>query len=97
MKDLVNELQEVTDWFQLGLCLGVPESVLRTIQRDLDTTNKRKQEMLIEWMKRVQVPKWSTMVKALLDMGMIDQAIKITLIHFGKLNTKHVHVLQRSP
>lgn len=97
MKDLVNELQEVTDWFRLGLSLRVPESVLRTIEQDLDTTNKRKQEMLIEWMKRVQVPKWSTMVKALFDMGMTDQAIKIVLIHFGKLNIKHVHVLQRSP
>ena len=80
MKDLVNELQEVTDWFQLGLSLRVPESVLKTIERDLDTTNKRKQEMLIEWMKR-EVPKWSTMVKALFDMGMTDQAIKIASKH----------------
>ena len=88
MKDLVNELQEVTDWFQLGLSLRVPESVLRTIQQDLITTNKCRQEMLIEWMKQ-EVPKWSTIVKALLDAGMTDQAIKIALIHFGRLNTKH--------
>lgn len=92
MKDLVNELQEVTDWFQLGLSLRVPVSVLRTIQRDLVTTNKCRQEMLIEWMKR-EVPKWSTIVKALLDVGMTDLAIEIALIHFGRLNTKHVHAL----
>ena len=87
MQDLVNELQEVTDWFQLGLCLRVPPSVLRTIQRDSkEDTNKCREEMLKTWMKR-EVPMWSTIVKALVDMKMADLALKIASKHFGKLKT----------
>ena len=86
LQDLVNELQEVTDWFQLGQCLKVPLSVLRTIQQDSkgDTT-KCRQEMLKTWMKW-EVPMWSTIVKALLDMKMADLALKIASKHFCKLN-----------
>ena len=87
LQDLVNELQEVTDWFQLGLCLRVPLSVLRTIQKDSkEDTNKCRQEMLKTWMKR-EVPMWSTIVKALVDMKMADLALKIASKHFGKLKT----------
>jgi len=66
LKDLVNELQGVRDWFRLGMCLRVPESVLMTIRRDIQTTSTCRQEMLTAWMKR-EVPTWSTLVKALLD------------------------------
>ena len=86
LQDLVNELQEVTDWFQLGLCLKVPLSILRSIQQDSkEDTNKCRQEMLNAWMKR-GVPMWSTIVKALLDMKKADLALKIASKHFGKLN-----------
>jgi len=34
LKELINELQGVTDWFLLGLCLGVPESKLDEIKQD---------------------------------------------------------------
>ena len=37
------------------------------------------------WMKQ-EVPMWSTIVKALLDMKMADLALKITSKHVGKLN-----------
>ena len=87
LQDLVNELQEVTDWFQLGLCLKMPLSVLRTIQQDSkEDTNKCRQETLKTWMKR-EVPMWSTIVKALVDMKMADLALKIASKHFGKLKT----------
>ena len=86
LKDLVNELQEVTDWFQLGLCLRVRLSVLRTIQQDnKEDTNKCRQEMLEAWMKQ-EAPMWSTIVKALLDMKMADLALQIASKHVGKLN-----------
>ena len=85
LKDLVNELQGVRDWFRLGMCLRVPESVLMTIRRDIQTTSTCRQEMLTAWMKR-EVPTWSTLVKALLDMGMPDLAMEIASKYFGKFN-----------
>jgi len=90
LKDLVDELQGVTDWFHLGLCLRVPESVLMTIQRDIWTTSECRKEMLIAWMKR-EVPTWSTLVKALLDMGMPDLAMEIASKYLGKLRI-YVHM-----
>ena len=90
LKDLVNELREVTDWFQLGLCLKVPLSVLRTIQQEnKEDTHKCREEMLRAWMKQ-EIPMWSTIVKALLDMEMTDLALKIASKDFGKSNCSYI-------
>jgi len=92
LKDLVNELQGVRDWFRLGMCLRVPESVLITIRQDIQTTSTCRQEMLTAWMKR-EVPTWSTLVKALLDLGMPDLAMEIASKYFGKFNiTYRLHM-----
>jgi len=66
------------------MCLRVPVPVLKSIERDIKTTSDRKKEMLIAWMKR-EFPTWSTVVKALLDMGMIYLATGIaSKKYFGK-------------
>ena len=70
MKDLIQELEEVTEWEYLGTCLGLPNHTLKTIRRDnRRNTENRKREVLLEWMK-IKIPTWRRVVRALLEMGM---------------------------
>ena len=69
MKDLIQELEEVTEWDYLGACLGLPEHTLKTIRRDNRNTENRKREVLMEWVK-IKVPTWRRVLCALLEMGM---------------------------
>ena len=65
LKDLINELEEVTDWFLLGLCLGLFESQLEVIKQDHKTNDERRREVLATW-ARQEKPTWSTVVCALM-------------------------------
>lgn len=69
MKDLIRELEEVTEWDYLGTCLGLPEPTLQTIRRDHRNTEERKRKVFMEWVK-IKVPTWRRVVRALLEMGM---------------------------
>jgi len=68
LKDLINELEEVTDWFLLGLCLGLFESQLEVIKQDHKTNDERRREVLATW-ARQEKPTWSKVVCALMEMG----------------------------
>ena len=69
MKDLIKELEEVTEWEYLGICLELPEHTLTTIRKDNRNTENCKREVLMEWVK-MKVPTWGRVVHALLEMGM---------------------------
>ena len=68
MKEILQELEEVTDWYYLGLCLGVEEPRLKAIRKDNKGNENRKRAMLFAWSK-LQVPTWRKVVRALLEMG----------------------------
>ena len=76
MKDLLSELQEVTDWFYLGVCLGVLESRLKEIRSDYEDIEDRRREMLSSWMEK-EIATWSKIVNALAQIGMHKLAIAI--------------------
>ena len=69
LDDLVHELKDVYGWFQLGLCLDLPQDTLESIYVDYrDSHNaegKCKTKMLSTWIESAQQPTWSTMVTAL--------------------------------
>lgn len=69
MKDLLSELQEVTDWFTLGVYLDVPTPLLVAIRNDHTDTDQCRMEMLIAWSKQ-EMPTWPRVVHALGEMGM---------------------------
>ena len=76
MKDLLTELHEVTDWFHLGVCLGVSESKLKEIRNDYEDIEDRKREMLISWTKK-EIATWPKIITALAEIGMHKLAIAI--------------------
>ena len=66
--DVLNELSTVSQWYLLGLYLGLRPSTLDLINADYKTTRECRTQMLIEWQKHV-IPTWSAVVKALMGIG----------------------------
>ena len=58
----------MTQWYLLGIYLGLHPSTLDPINTDYKTTKECRTQMLIEWQKRV-IPTWSAVVKALVGIG----------------------------
>ena len=68
VEDLSSELKAVTDWHQLGSCLGLPTHELKQIERDYQGNERRKQEMLDLWLRRKPDAGWRDVVSALRKM-----------------------------
>ena len=68
LRDLLNELKDVDDWFHFGIYLKVPVPRLREITRECQTVTDRKINMLDDWSNLV-VPTWDRVMQALIGMG----------------------------
>ena len=75
-KDLVNELQEVTDWCDFGFHLGLDENTLSSVEKDRMETDDCRRDMLEKWM-REQEATWSKVVHALVKIKMYHLAVRI--------------------
>lgn len=82
MNELVNELKAVTDWFNFGAHLGIPQAKLLAIGKDYDRQGleRCKTETLIVWMNQEQ-PTWSKIVQALINIGMGALAQEVARKH----------------
>ena len=76
LKDLVSELQDVTDWYYLGLCLGISLLKLQSIKQDYRHIEERKREVLLAWSDK-EKPTWVKVVNALMDMRKMSLAQQI--------------------
>ena len=85
MKLLDQELQEVSDWFGLGLHLDIPAEELHSIKYEptLRRIQDFRTEMFAVWMKKLPEPSWPRVVKALIEIGRERLARKIAL-KYGK-------------
>ena len=68
VRDLSSELKPVTDWYQLGIHLGLQTYELIQIERDHHGNERRKQEMLNLWLRRKPDAGWRDVVSALQQM-----------------------------
>ena len=55
---------EVTDWFSLGLKLGIPYHQLERIKIDGHNENARQRNMILSWLETGHAS-WSSLVEAL--------------------------------
>ena len=84
IKDLINELHDVINWFQLGIYLDISLSDLVKIRADhREKMDDCKTEMLVTWVKQTTDPSWSTVVKALVGIKMRALARKVA-VKYGK-------------
>ena len=69
----MNEMSTVSQWYLLGVYLGVDLSTLATVKADYDNTKERRSHTLIQWWSHV-TPTWSVVVKALVGIGRVKLA-----------------------
>ena len=77
LKDLLRELQEVTEWQPLGQHLGLKTSDLDAIFEDNQTTDDCRREMLMLWMERDIECSWKKVTDALVRMEAVSLASQI--------------------
>jgi len=92
LKDLLRELQEVTEWQPFGRHLGLEEPELEAIYEDNQTTEDSRREMIMLWMERDPECSWQKIVNALVQMEALPLAAQIArrygnLLHATKLRT----------
>ena len=75
--NLSSQLKAVTDWYQLGINLGIPRYALRQIERDYHGNERQKQEMLDLWLRRTPNAAWRDVVSALQQMQENTEAERI--------------------
>ena len=71
MKTLLKELKKISgsEWFSLGIRLGVKHSTLRDIEADHRDVQRRKTEMLHAWLQSGPRNPWKKLATALKFMG----------------------------
>ena len=79
MAVLLEELQEVDNWFMLGVYLNVPVSQLNKIQsvHAQDGVERCKLEMLQYWLDTTMTASWKDIARALEHLNMLSQAARL--------------------
>ena len=94
MKQLDLELHEVSEWYHLGLYVGLSAPELDSIKSDL--TLRRPAEfrtkVLSTWTEKLPGPSWSCVVQAVADIGRESLAQKIAL-KYGKSTLMQVSTI----
>ena len=67
LRDTLNELSTLNQWYHFGIHLSLDWSILDAIRKDCADTKECRTQMLIEWQRHV-IPTWSAVVKALVGI-----------------------------
>ena len=97
LQELLSILEDVTEWHQLCLNLGVKESSLETVDSGFRNPMDAKREMLKLWLKQAHQiagdagvgATWRSLIKALTNMGYNVLAKRIEDEVRIKMNEKH--------
>ena len=66
---LVEELSGVTEWYTLGVFLGLTENEIKEIEQDHEGTARRRMAVLNKWLKKEANPSWLVIISALEKMS----------------------------
>ena len=77
IKDLSSELHSVSNWYQLGIKLGLQPYQLRQIEEETKDVERRKVEMLDLWLQSTLEASWKVLATALREIGEKRTAIRI--------------------
>ena len=73
LKDLTTKLEDVINWQQFGLNIGIRPSKIQIIEEDYRRVDACKLHLFLEWTKKER-PTWNKVIQALVDMQMEDLA-----------------------
>jgi len=69
VQKLSNALEGVTNWYQLGIKLGILPAKLKRIEKDFQGSDRQMTETLDTWLQQTPSASWSDVVSALQQMG----------------------------
>lgn len=69
IQDLRSALKAVTDWYSLGVYLGLATNELMRIEDDYPRSERKMSQMLDIWLRRTPNAAWGDLVSALQEMG----------------------------
>ena len=67
--ELSSALKTISDWYRLGLFLGLPKYDLNNIEKDYQDSKRRMLEMVDRWLRSTPTASWEDVVNALQQMG----------------------------
>ena len=73
----MKKLEEVNQWYSLGIQLNVPISDLVKIEQTYTLLDKQKREMLLKWYSLGNDVSWQSLIRALYGIEEICLANKI--------------------
>ena len=76
-RELKLNLKDVVEWDVLGVYLGLEESEIDRIERDHQSTARRRIAMLGTWLKKEENPSWEKIIDALQNMSLRRLAIHL--------------------
>ena len=79
-KEMLDDLETVTDWWSFGKALGMAKSELFAIYLDGRTTKKCKCQLIDVWY-RLEQPTWLAVVTSLFKSGMASLGWKVAAKH----------------
>ena len=96
LKNLLNALVDIYEWYTLGIELNIPHYVLKAIEEKyLRDTQRCKSEMLATWLQREPHASWQKILEALWKMQHNTVALRIQTTHGkGRRNSQvgyHCH------
>ena len=74
---LVRELGQVVNWDELGTYLGLEDSEIREIERDHQSTARRRIVMLAKWIEKDVDASWEKVIEALKSISQTVLALKL--------------------
>ena len=76
---LLEDLNEIVEWYQFGIHLDIPKADLEGIKRESDEVKDCRCKMLSIWFQRNRKPTWATIITALATIGRRNLAYKMAL------------------
>ena len=79
LRELVQELEPIKEWYTLGLYLGLKDDELREIEADYRHLRHCKNAVLSRWLRKGHNCTWRRVVEVLMQMGEMMVADTIRL------------------
>ena len=94
LKDVVVAVWDVIEWHDLGLQLGLPENLLRSIEVDHPNIGDRRRMMLSKWLEFDPEASWEKLIAALMTIRKKDvtENIKRQFLQQSEADTKQLVV-----
>ena len=79
LHQLLEDLNEIVEWYQIGIHLDIPKADLEGIKRESDEVKDCRSKMLSTWFQSNHNPTWATIITALATIGRRNLAYKMAL------------------